>query len=108
MGQMPAQPAYNQQGNSSGGSSLPGGMRSVRAPVFDPSKVAPQLKNHPVCKVCNQQIIGVFVKIMGEPHHAECFKCASCGKNLKNQGYYESDGHLFCDAHGPSAGQTAY
>lgn len=38
---------------------MPSGIRSVKAPVFDPSKVAPQLKNHPVCKVCNQQIMCV-------------------------------------------------
>jgi membrane-associated protease RseP (regulator of RpoE activity)/ribosomal protein L37AE/L43A len=82
-----------------GGAGVAGssGIRSVKAPVFDPSQHEIQQAQHMTCKACGTLIIGVFVRIKGEPMHPECFKCAKCGKNLKNQGYFTIEGRMYCE-----------
>lgn len=42
---------------------------------------------------------GVFVRIKDKNLHVECFKCATCGTPLKNQGYYNIHNKLYCDIH---------
>lgn len=42
---------------------------------------------------------GVFVRIKDKNLHVECFKCSTCGSNLKNQGYYNLNNKLYCDIH---------
>lgn len=42
---------------------------------------------------------GVFVRIKEKNLHVECFKCATCGSSLKNQGYYNINNKLYCDIH---------
>ncbi|CAO1420419.1 unnamed protein product [Diamesa serratosioi] len=42
---------------------------------------------------------GVFVRIKDKNLHQECFKCATCGTSLKNQGYYNLHNKLYCDVH---------
>lgn len=42
---------------------------------------------------------GVFVRIKDKNLHVECFKCATCGSSLKNQGYYNLNNKLYCDVH---------
>lgn len=42
---------------------------------------------------------GVFVRIKDKNLHVECFKCSTCGGSLKNQGYYNINGKLYCDIH---------
>lgn len=42
---------------------------------------------------------GVFVRIKDKNLHSECFKCATCGTNLKNQGYFNFNNKLYCDIH---------
>ncbi|CAO1439399.1 unnamed protein product [Diamesa hyperborea] len=42
---------------------------------------------------------GVFVRIKDKNLHQECFKCATCGTSLKNQGYYNLHNKLYCDIH---------
>lgn len=32
----------------------------------------------------------MIVRVKGDPLHPECFKCASCGLNLRNQGNVSS------------------
>lgn len=44
-------------------------------------------------------ISGVFVRIKDKNLHVECFKCATCGTSLKNQGYFNLHNKLYCDVH---------
>jgi hypothetical protein len=74
-----------------------GGIRSVKAPVFDPNQHQVQQAQHMTCKACGSLIIGVFVRVKGEPLHPECFRCVKCGKNLKNQGYFMIEGQMYCE-----------
>ncbi|XP_068630668.1 LIM domain-binding protein 3-like isoform X4 [Battus philenor] len=53
----------------------------------------------PICSECSGHIIGVFVRIKDKNLHVECFKCSTCGSSLKNQGYYNLNGKLYCDIH---------
>ncbi|KAL1375267.1 hypothetical protein pipiens_017588, partial [Culex pipiens pipiens] len=48
---------------------------------------------------CDRLIVGVFVRIKDKNLHADCFKCATCGTSLKNQGYFNLNGKLYCDIH---------
>ncbi|KAK2185580.1 hypothetical protein NP493_228g09031 [Ridgeia piscesae] len=90
-------------GAAPGGGKVPG-FRSVTAPTNKPpgEKKAGQ---YITCSVCGMLIAGVFVKIKGNPMHPECFKCCQCGKNLKNQGYFDIEGQLYCDVHAQQAAQ---
>lgn len=42
---------------------------------------------------------GVFVRIKDKNLHVDCFKCATCGTSLKNQGYFNLNNKLYCDVH---------
>ncbi|XP_037897135.1 PDZ and LIM domain protein Zasp isoform X9 [Glossina fuscipes] len=70
---------------------------------------------HPACQMCGVGIVGVFVRIKDKNLHVECFKCATCGTSLKNQGYYNFNNKLYCDIHAklaalqnPPAGTEGY
>ncbi|XP_028900628.1 PDZ and LIM domain protein Zasp isoform X9 [Zeugodacus cucurbitae] len=70
---------------------------------------------HPACALCGVGIVGVFVRIKDKNLHVECFKCATCGTSLKNQGYYNYNNKLYCDIHAklaalqnPPAGTDGY
>lgn len=52
-----------------------------------------------ICADCERLIVGVFVRIKDKNLHVECFKCATCGTSLKNQGYYNLHNKLYCDVH---------
>lgn len=93
------------QGGSEAGEPMPSGIRSVKAPVYDPSQHQTQQAQYMTCKVCGALIAGVFVRIKGEPLHPECFKCVKCGKNLKNQGYFMINGQMHCEADARQASQ---
>lgn len=56
---------------------------------------------HPVRTKNFEQIVisGVFVRIKDKNLHVECFKCATCGTSLKNQGYFNLHNKLYCDIH---------
>ncbi|XP_032589904.1 PDZ and LIM domain protein Zasp isoform X14 [Drosophila grimshawi] len=60
---------------------------------------------HPTCQLCGVGIVGVFVRIKDKNLHVECFKCATCGTSLKNQGYYNFNNKLYCDIHAKQAAQ---
>ncbi|XP_033150941.1 PDZ and LIM domain protein Zasp isoform X6 [Drosophila busckii] len=61
---------------------------------------------HPPCQLCGVGIVGVFVRIKDKNLHVECFKCATCGTSLKNQGYYNFNNKLYCDIHAKQAAQS--
>ncbi|XP_004444588.2 PDZ and LIM domain protein Zasp isoform X12 [Drosophila pseudoobscura] len=61
---------------------------------------------HPACQLCGVGIVGVFVRIKDKNLHVECFKCATCGTSLKNQGYYNFNNKLYCDIHARQAAQN--
>ncbi|XP_045764791.1 PDZ and LIM domain protein Zasp isoform X3 [Maniola jurtina] len=78
------------------------GLRHVSAPVTRPDAPLntgglPPGQN--ICEECERLITGVFVRIKDKNLHVECFKCATCGSSLKNQGYYNINGKLYCDIH---------
>lgn len=83
-------------------SSQMSGLRHVTAPITRPDAPVgtgglPPGQN--ICEECERLIIGVFVRIKDKNLHVECFKCATCGSSLKNQGYYNLNGKLYCDIH---------
>ncbi|XP_068630669.1 LIM domain-binding protein 3-like isoform X5 [Battus philenor] len=78
------------------------GLRHVPAPVAKPDAPLntgglPPGQN--ICEECERLITGVFVRIKDKNLHVECFKCSTCGSSLKNQGYYNLNGKLYCDIH---------
>ncbi|XP_032572096.1 PDZ and LIM domain protein Zasp isoform X20 [Drosophila sechellia] len=79
--------------------------RHVSAPVNSPKPPStgglPTGQN--ICTECERLITGVFVRIKDKNLHVECFKCATCGTSLKNQGYYNFNNKLYCDIHAKQA-----
>ncbi|XP_075169887.1 Z band alternatively spliced PDZ-motif protein 52 isoform X2 [Haematobia irritans] len=79
----------------------PSATKHVSAPVTQPKPPStgglPTGQN--ICFNCERLITGVFVRIKDKNLHVECFKCATCGTNLKNQGYYNFNNKLYCDIH---------
>ncbi|XP_054738954.1 PDZ and LIM domain protein Zasp isoform X2 [Anastrepha obliqua] len=79
----------------------PSATRHVSAPVNAPKPPStgglPTGQN--ICHECERLITGVFVRIKDKNLHVECFKCATCGTSLKNQGYYNFNNKLYCDIH---------
>ncbi|XP_055631158.1 PDZ and LIM domain protein Zasp-like isoform X8 [Toxorhynchites rutilus septentrionalis] len=74
--------------------------RHVSAPVDKPPSATngiPAGQN--ICDACDRLIVGVFVRIKDKNLHADCFKCATCGTSLKNQGYFNLNNKLYCDIH---------
>ncbi|XP_055602938.1 PDZ and LIM domain protein Zasp isoform X14 [Uranotaenia lowii] len=75
--------------------------RHVTAPVDKPPSAntngLPAGQN--ICSSCERLIVGVFVRIKDKNLHADCFKCATCGTSLKNQGYFNLNNKLYCDIH---------
>ncbi|XP_015040848.1 PDZ and LIM domain protein Zasp isoform X4 [Drosophila pseudoobscura] len=82
--------------------------RHVSAPVNTPKPPStgglPTGQN--ICTECERLITGVFVRIKDKNLHVECFKCATCGTSLKNQGYYNFNNKLYCDIHARQAAQN--
>ncbi|XP_060801256.1 PDZ and LIM domain protein Zasp isoform X4 [Amyelois transitella] len=80
---------------------LPDGRIALGAPaVPQPHHDSlPVVNDTPYCSDCNRYIVGVFVRIKDKNLHVECFKCSTCGSSLKNQGYYNLNGKLYCDIH---------
>ncbi|KAH8233564.1 hypothetical protein KR026_009827 [Drosophila bipectinata] len=80
--------------------------RHVSAPITNPNK-PPSTGGLPtgqnICTECERLITGVFVRIKDKNLHVECFKCATCGTSLKNQGYYNFNNKLYCDIHAKQA-----
>ncbi|CAH0749814.1 unnamed protein product [Diatraea saccharalis] len=79
------------------------GLRHVPAPVTRPDAPINNTGGLPpgqnICEECERLITGVFVRIKDKNLHVECFKCSTCGTSLKNQGYYNLNGKLYCDIH---------
>jgi hypothetical protein len=74
--------------------------RHVTAPINVPPKPSNGLvPGQNICADCERLIVGVFVRIKDKNLHVECFKCSTCGTNLKNQGYYNLNNKLYCDIH---------
>ncbi|XP_045486578.1 PDZ and LIM domain protein Zasp isoform X9 [Pieris rapae] len=79
---------------------LPDGRIALGVPAHpQPSNHLPVVSDTPFCSDCDSHIVGVFVRIKDKNLHVECFKCSTCGSSLKNQGYYNLNGKLYCDIH---------
>ncbi|XP_053676476.1 PDZ and LIM domain protein Zasp isoform X1 [Anopheles nili] len=96
--QSPLQAPHHLSNSGSGTNTV---TRHVMAPVDRP--VAPASNGLPpgqnICASCERLIVGVFVRIKDKNLHADCFKCATCGTSLKNQGYFNLNDKLYCDIH---------
>lgn len=57
------------------------------------------MKKKPKIFVFVSDFSGVFVRIKDKNLHVDCFKCATCGTSLKNQGYFNINNKLYCDVH---------
>ncbi|XP_022648795.1 PDZ and LIM domain protein Zasp-like isoform X2 [Varroa destructor] len=83
------------------------GLRHVEAPRPTPQPAAPHgniaVGGPNICVECGKIIVGVFCRIKDRNIHAECFRCATCGTSLKNQGYFLVGGKLYCDMHARNA-----
>lgn len=74
--------------------------KHVSAPVDKPPAATNGLPaGQNICSSCDRLIVGVFVRIKDKNLHADCFKCATCGSSLKNQGYFNLNDKLYCDIH---------
>jgi hypothetical protein len=60
-----------------------------------------------ICSDCERLIVGVFVRIKDKNLHVDCFKCATCGTSLKNQGYFNLHNKLYCDVHARLAAMSS-
>ncbi|CAB3243802.1 unnamed protein product [Arctia plantaginis] len=91
------------QGGTPAPSTPVSGLRHVQAPVTRPDAPVNNTGGLPpgqnICEECERLITGVFVRIKDKNLHVECFKCSTCGSSLKNQGYYNLNGKLYCDIH---------
>lgn len=89
----PPEPAHRNIGESV--------TKHVSAPVDRPAPPStgglPPGQN--ICSDCERLIVGVFVRIKDKNLHVDCFKCATCGTSLKNQGYFNINNKLYCDVH---------
>lgn len=78
--------------------------KHVSAPIDRPAP--PSTNGLPpgqnICTDCERLITGVFVRIKDKNLHVDCFKCATCGTSLKNQGYFNINNKLYCDVHAKS------
>lgn len=69
-----------------------------KTPITTPFTKYTKTKN--ISIIASLELIsGVFVRIKDKNLHQECFKCATCGTSLKNQGYYNLHNKLYCDIH---------
>ncbi|XP_055322474.1 PDZ and LIM domain protein Zasp isoform X2 [Sitodiplosis mosellana] len=73
----------------------------VQTKIVDSSSqcIAASADASPPCGDCGATIVGVFVRIKDKNLHVDCFKCATCGTSLKNQGYFNINNKLYCDVH---------
>ncbi|KAL8559137.1 hypothetical protein ACOMHN_046185 [Nucella lapillus] len=93
--QLPA----GQQAQQNEGAAMGGGFRSVSAPTPKPPGQQKPQQQSMRCAGCDMLAQGVIVKANGVPYHASCFKCESCGMNLKQKGYFVVEGRLYCETH---------
>ena len=56
---------------------------------------------HSVCS-------GVYCQAAGKTFHGDCFKCCTCGSSLKNVGFMNIAGKLYCDIHGSQRQQNQF
>ncbi|XP_075970447.1 Z band alternatively spliced PDZ-motif protein 52 isoform X2 [Anticarsia gemmatalis] len=97
------EPEVAHQGGTPAPATPVSGLRHVQAPVTRPDAPVNNTGGLPpgqnICEECERLITGVFVRIKDKNLHVECFKCSTCGSSLKNQGYYNLNGKLYCDIH---------
>ncbi|XP_064616909.1 PDZ and LIM domain protein 3-like isoform X2 [Liolophura sinensis] len=81
------------------------GFRSVKAPQYDPSVKKQEKQQLMRCGGCDMLVTGVCVRASGVPYHVQCFKCTSCGMNLKQKGFFVVEGKLYCETHAKRVAQ---
>ncbi|XP_041362637.1 PDZ and LIM domain protein 3-like isoform X4 [Gigantopelta aegis] len=87
--------------------SSPGaGFRPVQPPAAKPPGQQKPQQPSMRCGGCDMLATGVIVRAKGTPYHVECFKCASCGMNLKQKGYFVIEDKLFCEIHAKRMAQA--
>lgn len=48
-----------------------------------------------VCAGCGRAIRGSYVTALGRAWHRHCFRCASCGRAIEEQSFFERDGQPY-------------
>ncbi|XP_050391382.1 PDZ and LIM domain protein 3 isoform X2 [Patella vulgata] len=76
-----------------------GGFKPVSAPAAKPPGQQKPQQPSMRCGGCDMLATGVIVKAKGIPYHVDCFKCTSCGMNLKQKGYFVVEDKLYCETH---------
>ncbi|XP_071105874.1 PDZ and LIM domain protein 3-like isoform X1 [Haliotis cracherodii] len=82
------------------------GFRSVKAPTALPASQKKPQQPSMRCGGCDMLATGVIVKANGVPYHVGCFKCAACGMNLKQKGYFVVEEKLYCETHARQRAQA--
>ncbi|XP_041362635.1 PDZ and LIM domain protein 3-like isoform X2 [Gigantopelta aegis] len=82
------------------------GFRPVQPPAAKPPGQQKPQQPSMRCGGCDMLATGVIVRAKGTPYHVECFKCASCGMNLKQKGYFVIEDKLFCEIHAKRMAQA--
>ncbi|XP_050391381.1 PDZ and LIM domain protein 3 isoform X1 [Patella vulgata] len=75
------------------------GFKPVSAPAAKPPGQQKPQQPSMRCGGCDMLATGVIVKAKGIPYHVDCFKCTSCGMNLKQKGYFVVEDKLYCETH---------
>ncbi|KAI9204827.1 paxillin [Polychytrium aggregatum] len=52
-----------------------------------------------VCGRCEKPLVGDHFVALNQKWHKECFTCADCNLSLVDVGYYEHEGHPYCQTH---------
>ncbi|OQV24869.1 putative PDZ and LIM domain protein 3 [Hypsibius exemplaris] len=100
------QPNGGYQSQNSGGGSA---VRSVRAPQTMGAEHYQQPTNQvPKCAACQSGIVGVFVRVRGQPMCVSCYKCARCGIPLKTIGHFIVEDQLYCEQHAKQLTRPGY
>ncbi|XP_055346272.1 PDZ and LIM domain protein 3-like isoform X2 [Paramacrobiotus metropolitanus] len=96
-------------GRPGGTSPAPGGYRPVQAPsTMSPDHYQQPVTQVPKCSACQSGIVGVFVRVRGQPMCVSCYKCARCGIPLKTIGHFIVEDQLYCEQHAKQMTRPGY
>ncbi|GAU97325.1 hypothetical protein RvY_08644 [Ramazzottius varieornatus] len=84
-------------------------IRSVQAPqTMSPEHYQQPINQVPKCAMCQSSIVGVFVRVRGQPMCVGCYKCAKCNIPLKTIGHFVVDDQLYCEQHAKQLTRPGY
>ena len=57
------------------------------------------LRQDEICSICQKPVVGDFLKIFGEVHHPECFRCSQCTQVCSGEFFYKDKQTLCLDCY---------